>query len=542
MIKKCYKYIQKKYDNIFDESWIRKLNSIEKLIKSDNSLKKIKILIGPSFSVYPPSYALDRLLSVAFRMRGAEIIPIYCDGVQENECNYYGGDWLYGKEFGKHCKICQNKSISLWRGTKIKPIPLSVYLKISDINVIKSKVRLMDFEKALSHSENGIAYGVLAKDILVNSNLVATPTLVDDYEKLLKIHLQNLLIIGIAYEKILNDIKPDRVVSNDSYYGMWAIMEVLCKKMQIAFYSHWPITNHRVAFAYNDAAMNLDFNKPWEQYSLISLTNKDKDKIDKWLNGERGLIYDTTKLSGGLNFDPILKSINKEKPSLLIAANVIWDLAALNKQILFKDMNEWIIETIKWFDNQEEYQLLVKPHPIEKSNKIPKTRESVESVIELSGLKLPNNVFLLKADTELTLNNTINQFNIKGVIVHTSTVGFECPARGVHTITTARSPYRGFGFTIDPASKTEYFLCLYNVLSGKQANLTNNEVDLAKKYIKYYHFHYCVNTGLFSGNPPEISKDVLGLINKKDNALSYVIDSIIEGKSINDEVRWLPES
>lgn len=55
--------------------------------------KPIKILYGHAFSIYPPCFVHDRIFSYALRIRGAEIIPLYCDGVQSIECNVYGGVW-----------------------------------------------------------------------------------------------------------------------------------------------------------------------------------------------------------------------------------------------------------------------------------------------------------------------------------------------------------------------------------------------------------------------------------------------------------------
>jgi len=158
-----------------------------------------------------------------------------------------------------------------------------------------------------------------------------------------------LLIVSLCYERILDEQMPDRVISNDSYYGMWSILESHCKSRAIPFYSHWPVTKDRVAFAYNDAAMNLDFRISWDLFSKINLTHDDHKKIDDWLSGSRGLTINTASLVGHENVDPILELIDPLKPTIILAANLIWDLAALNKQVIFADMGEWIIETIKWF-------------------------------------------------------------------------------------------------------------------------------------------------------------------------------------------------
>ena len=382
----------------------------------------------------------------------------------------------------------------------------------------------------------------MAKDILVNNYLVATLTLIKDHVYLLKQHLQNLLIVSLAYERILDEQKPDRVVSNDSFYGMWALLEKHCKTRAIPFYSHWPATINRVVFAYNDAAMNLDISKSWNEFSKIDLTDEDDERINKWLSGNRGLVIDTTKLAGHEVMDTSIAGIDINKPTIVLAANVIWDLAALNKQIVFKDMIAWVIETIEWFANNHDFQLIIRPHPVETSPQIPRTRETVAAAIELCGIQLPENVFLLKSDAKVTFKDLISKYNVRGVTVHTSTVGFEFAAKGMSVITTAKSPYRGFGFTIDPIEKQEYFNAINNLLNGNKTEVSTFNMTLAKKFIKFYQFHYYSDIKLFAGNPPILAENYMELLEEEDSSFGYVVNAIIEGIPINTENRWLPES
>lgn len=525
--------------------WNQKLDKIEKKIKLPDSkipAGSLRVLIGPSFAIYPPSYVLDRALSYALRLRGAEIIPIYCDSIQHTECNFYGGSWGGKERFPTNCEKCKKTSEQLWSRNPDRPLPLSKYLSNEKIDQISARVNDLTYAEALIYEQSGIKFGKLAKDILVNNYLVATPSLVDDHENLLRVHLRNLLMVSVAYERILDEQNPDRVISNDSYYGMWAILEQLCKTRGIPYYSHWPVTHHRVAFAYNDAAMNLDFTKSWDKFSEIPLTAADGERIDKWLGGERGLVINTTKLGGYEHDEPELNNIDPHKPTLVLAANVIWDLAALNKQILFQDMVEWVIETVEWFREHKGFQLILRPHPAETAPGIPKTKETVASAIKLHEVQLPENVLLLRSDAKVTLNELISRFTVRGVVVHTTTVGFECPARGMPAITTAKSPYRGFGFTIDPESRADYFSCLNDLLCGEATVVSEMAQDLARRFIKFYQFHYYTDIGLFVGNPPQIADNFTEILADDDSAFGQVVNSIMAGQAINSDSKWLPES
>ncbi len=209
-------------------------------------------------------------------------------------------------------------------------------------------------------------------------------------------------------------------------------------------------------------------------------------------------------------------------------------------------MIDWILQTIEWFRSNPDVQLIIRPHPAETSPQIPRTRETVSSAVESNGILLPKNAFMIKSDAKVTFSQLLSQFNVRGVVVHTTTVGFECPARGIPVVTTGKSPYRGFGFTIDPKSAQEYYASLSDVLKGERAVSASDQL-LAKKFIKFYQFHYYSNTGLFSGNPfagdqIEIAPDLVDILTRDDGAFGYVTNSIIEGKSINGVDRWIPAS
>jgi len=108
--------------------------------------------------------------------------------------------------------------------------------------------------------------------------------------------------------------------------------------------------------------------------------------------------------------------------------------------------------------------------------------------LENFGIELPDNAFLLKADAKITFKDLVDRFRIYGITVHTTTVGFEYPAQGMPVITTANSPYRGFGFTIDPETKSDYFEALAQLLGNSRMSVDNSLVLLAKSLLNFINF------------------------------------------------------
>lgn len=523
-------------------------NELDKHIASGKIKKSVKILFGPSFSIHLPCFVHDRILSYSLRLRGAEVIPVYCDSIQSCECNFYGGVWK-PFSFAEACRNCVNWSKRLWENSPVPPVVLSGYLKNDEIKKISDKAAALDPEEWMVYSEDGLPFGLWAKDILVNNYTVSDYRLVPNHEALGPIHLRNLLLLKGAFERILDELKPDRVISNDSYYGMWAVLERLCERKGIPFYSQWPaLSLGKCCYARWDAAMNLNFSKAWKNFLQSPLKNRQKKKIQKWLQrntlekkGKTKEIY----ASKEYREETALQGLNPEKPIALMPANIVWDLSSLNKQIVFPGVMDWIAETAEWFKVHPEFQLIIKAHPTELDPLLPPTKERIEVALAQRKVRLPKNVFLLPPRSKVTVYQLFPI--IQAGIVHTTTTGAEMAAVGLPVITTARAPYRGFGFTMDPNTRGEYFEFLEKALCGKKILNTKTQKDLAYKYILFHNHHYYMDLGDIAEpsrvrNPRLKIRSIKELFPGRNRLRDYVSDSIMKGLPIVSEDRWPPES
>mgnify|MGYP006410535095 FL=1 len=512
-----------------------------------------KVLFTHSFGIYEPSFIHDKLMAFALSLRGFKIFATFCDGIQDTECNVYGGVWGGKEQFNKNCQNCQNKSQKLWSFLNPNNIfKYSHYLNQEDYVKTDATLEKILNDKWSNHQEDGWDIGFWAKDILVNNYVVSDYKLIENYEKLGRAHLRNLLLCKLACEKIIEDTNPDRIISNDSYYGMWKIWEFLAKKHSIPFYSHWSGT--RIggwSYAFNDASMNLDFSKSWENYSKNPLTNDEKNRVEKWLvdrmNGEE-MVIDTASLTSYKNEEFDLTQIDTNKPTALLSANVVWDLAALNKEVFTKSMADWIIETINWFKQHPEYQLIVKSHPAEYFPGIPETKETVISMIQKEFSEIPKNIFVLSAKVSSTVYDLLSLSSVG--LVFTSSVGMEMAARGFPVISAGKSHYSGYGFIYNPSSQSEYFRILENCLSDKRDIERLKNKDLAMKFIKFNFFHYFTKTGFMefsfgkekNGRLHMNIERLVQLEKGHSKNFDYIVDCIENGEAVLSENKWMEES
>ena len=522
------------------------LNNLYKEIDLELIPKNKKVLFTHSFSIYEPCFVHDRLMAYSLMFKGFDIYATFCDGIQDLECNVYGGVWGGGEKFKKNCENCKKKSKDLWGFLDENHICMySKYLTQKEYDEVNTIIDELTYDSWKDYSEDENLFGPWAKDILVNNYVVGDYKLIENYEILGKNHLKNLILSYRAARRIIKEVNPDRIISNDSYYGMWKMWELLAKRNNIPFYSHWSGTRFGGwCYAYNNPSMALDFSASWNNYSLVDLSDEEEAKVDQWLKDRqkgKDMIVDTASLSTFKNETFDMLKIDKSKPTALLSANVIWDLAALNKEIFTHSMSEWILETIKWFTAHPKFQLIIKAHPAEYYPDIPQTKETLELIIRKEFESLPENIIFISPKASILVYDLFSMCKVG--LVFTTSVGMEMVAHGIPVITAGLSHYRGYGFTIDPSTKDEYFDNLLNCLNNK--NIINYKL-LAKKFIKFNFFHYFSKIGLFEfewQKPVKINitsfKDL-----KEENFPNwdYIINKISHGLPILDENNWPEES
>lgn len=540
-----------KHRNNSRPNYLAILETFEKEIELHKSRTKkkpeLKIMVGPSFSIYKPCFVYDRLFAIALELRGASITPIFCDGIQSKECNVAGGVWTNAQEFSQRCNQCQTQSKLLWKSRQNETIPLSRFISETEKREIYSQIGNLQEGDWESYTHDNAPFGRWARDILVNNWVVSSPNLIQDAENLGKTHLANLLLLAKTYQKVLDFVKPDRVLTNDSYYGMWATLQHYCEKNDTPFYSYWPATKQRIAVAHNDAAMGLNFKACWVSFTQGSLKKEYKELINSWLDMQttgQNLLINTAQPQKHQTTPVNTLTISNTKPTAIMPTNVCWDLAALNKQIIFKDMGDWILSTIDWFSMHPHLQLIIKAHPAEQNPAIPETNERVETIIANRYPTLPDNVFFISPKSNISIYELLPFATIG--IVHTTTAGIELSARGYPVITTAKAPYRDFGFTEDPNNKQEYYEAILQLLSSKEKRLDDAKIEFAKQFILFYHFSYYSQLNLvtasFESDPEILISSIEQLRPGNNAALDYYMDSILQGQPIVSHDRWPPIS
>jgi hypothetical protein len=174
-----------------------------------------------------------------------------------------------------------------------------------------------------------------------------------------------------------------------------------------------------------------------------------------------------------------------DRPIVLLPTNVLGDSLTLGREIFSGSMTEWLVQTIRFFADKPDFQLVVRIHPGEQLSWGPSVYDIVQDYFE----NMPENILMIHPTTE------VNSYDLIGLcsfgIVYTTTLGLEMAMTGKPVIVVGETHYREKGFTLDPESWEEYFQLLGRLLADPDNyQLSEEEIRLAWRYAYRFFFDY----------------------------------------------------
>lgn len=519
-----------------------------------------KILFGFCFFIYENCRLHDFLLAESLRLRGAEIVPVVCGAAQELQCSFYGGVWGndshdISKKVVKHrqnCLACMGCDEKVWeQWGSYKTISAADFLTDEDRKYTEDFIQKSDINFAGDWSYEGFPIGEWTLKTYYNNELISYKDHWEEYEEAeVKSLACNVMNMCIASLRIVNDINPDIIYSNDSYYYPFSILERIAQSRNIPFYNAYGIRKNTYSYAMNVPVVSINLDSAWKWFSLRELTGEESKFMREYISNRkygRDMLVNTAnpfESAKEIREDSFHGVIDNNKKTALVAANVTWDASAINKGIVFKNTVDWIQYTIDLFSKNKEWQLIVRAHPAEISKMVPEAREKVCAIIrEKYNNNLPSNIILMDGDAPVSIYDLYPQVDLG--IVYTSTSGLEMCCNGIPTVTVGDAPYRGRGFTYDPADMAEYEKQLKMLMNSTISDEKKNEmICQAQKFFllyyfiymlhnPFYKFEYKVGAQLIICNPAELEEG-------KNLMWDYICNSILEKKEILSEDRLPP--
>ncbi len=342
---------------------------------------------------------------------------------------------------------------------------------------------------------------------------------------------QAISISNYIGEKLVK-IKPDSVIMSHGIYSTWGPAFIVLDKNKVPTLVHGRgKKRHSQVFNWNKTGDSWDVSEEWEKVKDKDLTEIQFKEINAYLDSRIShkddvFVYNFGKETSQNDTIKFL-GLDSKKPIYTLFTNVLWDAASAQREIAFKNPVEWVIETINWFNQHPEKQLIVKIHPAEI---VIGTNMPFYDII-ISRITPNKNIRIIKPDEK------VNSWSIYDVstlgLVHTTTTGMEMPLVNKPCVVVSKTHYRGKGFTLDVNSKEEYF-DLLDKFNSKTIDFEQNKKE-ALKYAYLLFIRYQIPFNMFfekvSSNITGFRYNTLGEY-FRDKNFNMIIQCIEKRKSI----------
>jgi len=161
----------------------------------------------------------------------------------------------------------------------------------------------------------------------------------------------------------------------------------------------------------------------------------------------------------------------------------------------FRSIQDWLRDTVEWFRQHPERQLVIRIHPAEDLRPSQESNEKLSDIVR--SLTLPSNTVMVPSAAPLSSYALIEAAS--AVMVYTSTAGLEAALYGKRVLVGARVYYAGRGFTQNVDGRQAIGPQLEGAFA--RPDLTSNERDLARRFAYLLLFRFLHNMPVVKQRP-----------------------------------------
>lgn len=335
------------------------------------------------------------------------------------------------------------------------------------------------------------------------------------------------------YTQLLNQSNYNKLVMSHGIYLSWGILFRIARSKGIAVDVYGSSYRKNTLRFYHNTPNAPIPEGEWDSFKSTALSKAEMKALDQYISGRATQKDDNISLFDDKDNIPThitsFISQQKEKKLFCLFTNIAWDAFAFANAKKFSSMNDWIKETILFFNQRSDAALIIKAHPAEIYHKTPEEYR-VRSYVNT--LNLQDNILLI------TENESVKPFwlyeKIDFGLIHISTVGIEMALKNIPVLTSgANGHYSNKGFTIDPVDKEDYFQKLSDLIED---NLKfEPDLETAKRYMFYRFFREAIDFNVIAtDNTSTINKlniDSLKDLEAGKNAkLDIICNGILDNK------------
>ena len=423
------------------------------------------------------------LLAVALRLRGVRVSVLVNDGALPacEKCLFTDG--------GVRNHAIDHKAVAkIFSPLGVRILRFTDFINRNDRTEIEQQASTVSLETLSQYAPAGIAIGEQA--LAGALRFYAKGTLADTAaeQAVVRQYLLAALVTERVIHKVLSADQYTAVCCHHGIYIPQGIVGEVARAMQIRVVN-WNVAYREKCFifSHSDTYHHTLLDEPTSVWEQLHWTEQLDKKITEYLlsrhRGSKDWISFNRQPEE--NKAQIIEQLqlNSKKPIVVLLTNVIWDAQLHYRTNIFSNMIEWVIETIKYFAQRPDIQLVIRIHPAELKGTIP-SRQPMLTEIRQAFPTLPANIKVIPPDSSIS-TYVVSALGNAAIIYGTKT-GVELVSSGIPTIVAGEAWIKHKGLTIDPTSIPDYFATLDHLPFTER--LSSATIQRAKRYA--YHFFF----------------------------------------------------
>jgi hypothetical protein len=508
---------------------------------SDPLEQPVKVLFATDIGGYLNGVIPEAALAAALELRGHDVHMLLCDGVLPAcmECTYVqvdDGPMARKGPQGGLCNYCHATGVRSVAGLDVTLHAFGELLTEADRQEARRVAEAATVESAPHLKLDGMRVGEHA--VAGALRFFARATLEGEPRGLpiLRRYVEASVLTARAAQRLLRQQGFDVVVMHHGIYVPQGVVAEACRAEGVRVVTWNPAYRARTfVFSHGDTYHHTLMDEPVEVWESLGWDDEREARVmaylrSRWEGTEDWIWFHERPQSDLAAIETEVGIDFSAKPTIGLLTNVMWDAQLHYPANAFPTMRDWVVETVQWFAEHPELQLVVRVHPAEITGWLP-SRQLVVEEIRKAFPQLPPNVFLVGPESHVSTYAAM--LACDSVIIFGTKTGVELTSLGVPVIVAGEAWIRGKGVTTDISSREEYFRVLASLPVGRR--MGDDQVRRARQYAYHFFFRRMIPLEFMapSGtNIPVYRADVTDraqLLPGATPGLDVVIDGITRG-------------
>ena len=492
-----------------------------------------RVLIATSMGGYQQGALLESVLAAALTLRGAKVDVLLCDEfLSACQLTKIGGNpveqFLISPKQAR-CEKCfaYGKDLYLPLGLRIHHYSSFVSSEQAfEARNIASAIPVNEIEH---YRWQGLAVGEHAKAGALRYYASGTLDAEPYAEPVLRRYLDSALLTALALTNLFEHHTYDVVCFNHGIYVPQGIIGEVCRAKNIPVVTWNPsYRKSTFIFSHGDSYHHTMISEPtdvWENIEMTpALEKKTMDYLKSRWYGTEDWIWFHEKPEHEVAQIAAEIGVDFSRPVIGLLTNVMWDAQLHYRSNAFKNMLDWVEQTILYFSKRPEIQLLIRVHPAEIRGVVP-SRQPIVKEIQRLFPQLPPNVFVIPPESQVSTYAAMEQCDT--VLIYNTKTGIELSSMAIPVVVAGEAWIRNKDISLDATSSEEYFQILDRLPLKKRMD---DEWTLrARKYAYHFFFRRMIQLPFFREQLEVDLHSVDELSPGNHGGLDVICDGILNG-------------